>query len=223
MNETELKQEILATRVGGFGSSDAKMIAEIGRTGEVSDSAKYRIAQMLGIEPVPTYTNWYMENGKMREQQFFEYMADNLDIGCKINSNPYIEYTDPDFPFKIFSHIDIEIDDDVAIEWFEVKTTKNSLLETMENYKEQLAWHYMILAEKAELEGKTFSLYLTKYKEDYANHSEEFDCDKLTRIRTTKITCPEIDTIYDYFMNGFKIIAEILPTFAENYKKRGYC
>ena len=93
MNETELKQEILATRVGGFGSSDAKMIATVGRTGILNETAKLRISQMLGIEPLDDFTSFYTENGKMREEQIFDFLTAgmvNIEIKALLIKYSYI-------------------------------------------------------------------------------------------------------------------------------------
>ena len=41
------KQEIIETRSLGFGSSDAKMVASVGKIGQLNETARKRIAEML--------------------------------------------------------------------------------------------------------------------------------------------------------------------------------
>ena len=217
--ENELQKEIHNTRVGGFGSSDAKMIAQVGATGEINETMKFRIAQMLGIEPIPTFSNWFTENGNMREKQIFDYVSEHLDLGSEIKSNPYNKY-DADFPFNVINHIDIEIDDGVSIEWYEVKTSKFGITETYNNYKEQIAWHYMILEQKAIAQNKDFALYLKLYRENYDEYSKDFNSANLTQVKITPELCSDLVRIILNIRDGLALIAFNLPTIKETYKKK---
>ena len=60
---SEGKNEILETRIGGLGSSDAKMCAKIGRNGVIGVSDRKRIAIMLGLDEQRQFTSAATEHG----------------------------------------------------------------------------------------------------------------------------------------------------------------
>src|SRR5690554_5267016 len=98
------KQEIIATRKGGFGGSDAKMFYKVGQKGieALSDTDKRRIAVALGqIEHIETPTTEAMEAGN----EFEKWLAENIYTGFKNNFR-----IEPEKPmsvnFKIFAHAD---------------------------------------------------------------------------------------------------------------------
>ena len=51
----DYKQDIVNTRKGGFGSSDAAMVLSVGASGTIGASANQRIAVMLGIIEKPEF------------------------------------------------------------------------------------------------------------------------------------------------------------------------
>ena len=220
MSEQELKTEILNTRKGGFGSSDAKMLATVGRTGVIHAKAKERIAEMLGLEEPQEFSNIYTENGKKREKQIFDQFFNfNILAGypsCQIRSNPYNEYATELYPFKLFNHIDVEVETPNKLTWYEIKTSKYDFEQTYTNYEEQLAWHWMILQQKAKEQNCLCSLHLVHYLEDYENLSSELVSERLMNVQCSLRLTPIIADIW----KGFDIINNALPSFAENYKKQ---
>jgi hypothetical protein len=67
---TELKSKILATRRGGFGSSDAKMIIDIATSGKIYKQEHLkRLAVFEGLIPSPDYKSKEMEVGNQRERE----------------------------------------------------------------------------------------------------------------------------------------------------------
>jgi hypothetical protein len=123
----ELDNEIKRTRTEGLGSSDAKMVATVGRLGQLNETAKLRIAQMLGIEPLEDWTNKYTENGKKRECEIVEFIKNDFVLSGDItNENPcYTHRTS--FDFKVFNHIDFEVVSDAYdVNWYEIKTSQDT-------------------------------------------------------------------------------------------------
>ena len=238
MDSQELKNEILATRKGGFGSSDAKMVATVGKTGLINESAKLRIAEMLGIEEPKEFTSIYTENGRRREEQIIKHLTENFypsDFKGSFASNPYNELPVTPYSFKVFNHIDLEVITNYAVIWYEIKTSKSSTSQVFEEYKEQLAWHYMILNEKCFGLKKDAVLTLVHYAEDYENLTDELDTNKLFfhQITPTSFTDKgakansdvvggvlELKGIEQDIDKGLMLINNEISTFAENYKKR---
>ncbi len=135
-------------RIGYLGSSDAKMVAKIGRNGQLNEADKYRIAVMLGLELQKTFTSFEASYGNEIEAEVFEHLKQTYPQAV---SNQYYESERLSRlnGFKIANHIDYEIIKDGQLIWIEHKTTKAPFLETFSDYNDQLAWHMMLLTEKA--------------------------------------------------------------------------
>ena len=161
------KDNIIATRVGCLGSSDARMVAKVGRTGKLSYADKERLAVLTGQAQPHDFSNAATRNGDYIEQEIYK------DLKAKFpgaQSNPAfasILYQTPNF-FMI-NHIDIEvIQDDDYLVWYEVKASKYSTPQVLKEYDDQLRWHYMLLREKANLLKLRPVLILVHYQvEDY--------------------------------------------------------
>ena len=103
----DYKKEIVKSRVGGFGGSDAKMFYKVGLNGlsALSDTDKRRIAVALGqAEFVETYTTDAMEAGN----EFERWLAVNsytVETGWENNFFLTSEIIKPN-NFKIFAHAD---------------------------------------------------------------------------------------------------------------------
>lgn len=201
----ETKDEIIKTRIGGLGSSDAKMVMKIGKAGMVSDADKFRIAQMRGMEEMREFSTSATRKGNRIEAEVYELIRINHK---GIVSNPYYksEKLSKRFGFDVFNHIDYELETDNELIWIEHKSTKSIFSETFYDYEAQLAWHYMLLHEKAENLGKIpilkLSHYLTNDDED-----EEFDISKY-----------RIDTVsgfanFDLIMKGLELISKAIENF----------
>ncbi len=194
------KSEIISTRVGGLGSSDAKMVSKISRNKYLSDADNQRLAIMLGFEERKDFTSKPIQFGNLIEENIFELLTQRFKNAI---SNPYYISNDltNKYGFKIFNHIDYEIENDTSLIWIENKATKAELNETIINYSDQLAWHNMLLKEKAKALGKQPILMISHYKvNDYVN----FDSNCLT-LKT-------IDVNID-FSDGFKIISDAIKVF----------
>lgn len=135
------KQEIITTRKGGFGGSDAKMFYKVGQKGieALSDTDKRRIAVALGqVEYIETPVTEAMEAGN----QFEAWLAENIYTEKEGFINNYridSKYIQPK-NFKLFAHADFYENKVVR----EVKYTSSDISKTIEDYMPQLQWYYML-------------------------------------------------------------------------------
>jgi len=137
MKTTLHKQEIEATRVGGFGGSDAKMFYKIGLKGlsALNNSDKKRIRVAKGLDeykPIPMndamqrghdFEDWYAE-------QAFAPIADREEkLSCQLANN-----------FDTFFHADFSDEFDEVWELRCVGNPDNAV----QDYYEQLQWQHLI-------------------------------------------------------------------------------
>lgn len=199
----EHKQEIINTRVGGLGSSDAKMVVGIAERGTLNYADKERIAVMLGLAEKRQITSKAIELGNIIEDAVFEVFK--TQFGENITSNPRYEiqlYLD----YRVSNHIDFEISTPDELIWIEHKSTIHGINQALEDYKYQLAWHTMLGQDKALNEGKKFRLMLSHY--DTNGFDGEFNADKLNivEVKSNKYYIDKIG-------KGLLFINEALPTF----------
>lgn len=157
LEQHQHQQEIEATRVGGFGGSDAALFLRIAKKSGVdglSNTDLYRIAVAMGIKPyVPVSPTEAMQNGHIFEDSYARY----LDAQGK----PYqrevklIAECQP-ANFHIFAHADFVFQEkvykknDTFIFVHECKfiaDEEKSAYDVAETYKAQLQWYYMLGAE----------------------------------------------------------------------------
>lgn len=204
------KQEIIKTRTLGFGSSDAKMIASVGKTGQLNETAKKRIAEMLGLKELDEVSTYSMQIGNEIEQLIFESLTHYSSDLCKVISNPFYqseELTDR-FGFGVFNHIDVEMVMPTKIVWYEIKATIKDIDKTEDEYRYQLAWHWMLLAEKEMIENKNSVLMLAHY--DTSEGVEVFDHSKINTNKISYVDCKSY--IYE-IIEGLEIIKDELKNF----------
>ena len=141
-NQTEQKREIVETRKGGFGGSDARMFYKVGLKGlsALSDTDKRRIAVALGqAEYIEIPATEAMEAGNEFEMWLrSKYSEEN---GWESNYKLESDFIKPR-NFKIFAHADFyDIENDIVIE---AKYTTSDLETTISDYMAQLQWYYML-------------------------------------------------------------------------------
>ena len=159
MKATDQKKEIIATRKGGFGGSDAKMFYKVGQKGieALSDMDKRRIAVALGQIPYEdTFTTEAMEAGN----EFEAWLAENeykdrsiWENNHKISGDAFATRN-----FVVFAHADFyNADENIVIE---AKYTSSDLEQTIADYQPQLQWYHMLGASHVYLtkgtQGDTF-------------------------------------------------------------------
>ena len=198
------KQEIINTRVGGLGSSDAKMVVGIAERETLNYADRERIAVMLGLAEKRQITSKAIELGNIIEDAVFEVFK--TQFGESIMSNPRYTMEIPSITFRVSNHIDFEISTPDELIWIEHKSTIHGINQALDSYKYQLAWHAMLGQDKAQAEGKKFKLLLSHY--DTNEFDGTFDADKLSIVEVTPNT-----HLIDKICKGLLIINEQIPTF----------
>jgi len=202
------KEEIIEKRTGGLGSSDAAMVAKIGRNGCLSDADRFRIAVMLGLEERKQFYTKATELGNELEELIFEAFQTH---NKSLKSNPYYksETLSEKYGFDIFNHIDYEYETDGLTIWIENKATIENASKTKDKYKYQFAWHLILLEEKAGvMGGLRLSHYDTNNYEKIGFNSEklsvfilrnmEFDEEKELIFKGLEIISNEIKNGFQY-------------------------
>ena len=214
METTNYKQEIVSTRTGGLGSSDAAMVARIGRSKKLSATDNNRLAQMLGIIERPDFSTYYTRLGDDVEMAILGILEQAFGKD-KVVSNPRYksEMMSNTFGFDIMNHIDYEMEDEDTITWVENKASRYTTDEVQDKYKDQLVWHMMLLKEKAQTCGKKYRLCLSHYQTDVTDH---FDTANWT---LRDITEAGMDNIATDIMNGLSVIQKKLEKFEYNPPK----
>lgn len=199
------KENIIKTRTGGFGSSDAKMIATIGKKGSLSQTANKRIALMLGLIQKDEFTTSAIRLGNHIEDAIFNSLKGRAENAI---SNPYYKSKklSKRYGFDVINHIDIEMETENQLVWYEIKATIKDIEETYEEYKYQLAWHYMLLNERCK--GKKEILQLVHY--NTSNSINSFD---INNVSIKKVNFSDIQNLIDEILEGLLIISTILPNF----------
>lgn len=142
-NNTTHKQEIEATRVGGFGGSDAKMFYKIGLKGlsALNNTDKKRIRVAKGIDeykPVPV--NEAMQRGHDFEDWYAEQAFAPMAACAKREA---VLKNDLAQNFDVFCHADFY--DDEFREVWELKCLSKPE-NAVRDYYEQLQWYYLMNA-----------------------------------------------------------------------------
>lgn len=159
------KAEIIQTRKGCLGSSDAKMLAQINSLNAVPQSAYKRLAICKGLVETDNVTNNAMEFGNFIEHEIFEHLAKNDE---RYKSNPcWVSKRYSRKNVKCIDHIDIMLADEekkILYAW-EVKTSRYPIDVVRQDYKAQLFHHSLMAREQAKMLGKEWKskLYLVHY------------------------------------------------------------
>jgi hypothetical protein len=203
----EYKNEIVAMRSGGLGSSDAAMVFRASRSRLMSETDKKRIGVMLGLEERREFSTPAMQLGDKIENQLFSILQKSVE---GILSNPlYVsERLSKEFGFQVFNHIDYEYIQGDSLVWIEHKSTLSTTAECQKEYKEQLAWHAMLLKEKAESLGLKPVLKLSHY--NTTDYNDVFDANKLDIVSLNL----EVYSKEEEIKKGLQVIKEVAAEFS---------
>lgn len=181
----DYKQDVISTRKGYVGSSDAKMLAHIAESGSVPKSAYERLAVVKGLteaKQIP-YVD-AVRYGDEIEQALFEHLHS---IDERYESNPkWVSKKYSRGNVKCLTHPDIVLKDDEKkiLYIYEVKTSKFTYNQVRYEYKEQLYHHFALGQEIAHELGKGWSVkvFLAHYNTDGLDLSipQPFDTERLT-------------------------------------------
>lgn len=146
----EYKEEILSSRVGNLGASDAELIARVASTGNIPKTAEKRLAVAKGlIPPTDGFKTEAMQLGDDIEMAIYEYLKSNDE---RWESNKLLtsrKFSSADL--SLIAHIDFFLQDEttMTIKAIECKATKTSLNETLHQYRNQLFVEFILLKEYA--------------------------------------------------------------------------
>lgn len=151
MKEINHNEEIRATRVGGFGGSDAATVLSIAKaieSGEkLNTTQRHRLNQLKGIEDVPQFSNADTEAGHRFEDEVKAAMPGNDWTREQVI---YDEKGDLYENFRIFAHADFYMPLTGSVK--ECKWTRSLNLDGLrERYQPQLQWYYMLGAHAVSL------------------------------------------------------------------------
>ena len=219
------KEEKIKNRIGYFGSSDAKMIAKIGKNGCLNDADRQRIAIYLGLEEQRQFYSGATQLGNTIEEMIFE--AIKSKYGDNVTSNPYYksEKLSKKYGIEIGTHIDYEINYSNGILWIENKATIDGIVKTIDKYKYQLAWHNLLLDEKDSKGTLQLSHYDTNEFEEKGFTAENlsltvipkhyFSSEKSFILKGLEIISTEIKNGFHYDKRE-ELYAENLPEKIQN-------
>ena len=150
MKEINHNEEIRATRVGGFGGSDAAMVLSIAKAVEsgekLTTTQKHRLNQLKGIEQVPQFSNADTEAGHL-----FEDEVDAALYGEWLREKVMYDHKGDLYEnFRVFAHADFILPATASVK--ECKWTRTLNLDGLrERYQPQLQWYYMLGAHAVSL------------------------------------------------------------------------
>ena len=217
MEELEYKQDIIQTRTGNVGSSDARMLQQIAELGQVPKSAYKRMAVIKGLAENEDITTPAMRFGDYIENQVF---ANLKATGENWQSNPCV-YSKKYKRTNVgcLTHIDFFLQDDEnkTLTIAECKATKLSFEQARHEYAFQLYHHFLLAQELAKsLGGYKVKIVLCVYDAndvDYDNH--EFDPSRLT-VKQLRNIEKEANTYR--LSDAMDILNDFLETFTEYYE-----
>lgn len=178
----DYKQNIIRTRTGNVGSSDARMLQQIAELGQVPKSAYKRMAVIKGLMENQDITTPAMRFGDYIENQVFANLKASDE---RWQSNPCVfskKYKRTNV--GCLTHIDFLLQDDEnkTLTIGECKATKLTFEQARNEYTYQLCHHYLLAQELAKSLGDyKIKILLCVYDAngvDYENH--EFDPSRLT-------------------------------------------
>ena len=215
----EAKQEIIATRTGCLGGSDARLIQSIAEAGKIPQSAMKRLAICKGLAEQPQFTNPAIEFGNYVESIVFESLHSQDEHW---QSNPCLVSTKYSRPnCKVIDHVDFFLQDDEkkVLVLGECKGTRSTYEQTYDEYKWQLLHHYLLGCEKAkELGGYKVKVMLCHYCTDGIDLTQPFEFDPSRLTVKTLRNMEKLSKSY-HISEAMDVIDNFLETFTEYYEQ----
>lgn len=218
MEDLQYKQEIIATRTGHLGSSDARLIQQCAESGSIPKSALKRLAVVKGLIDNPNFTNRAMQFGDFAENQIFTNLKAN---DGRWESNPcFVSKKYSRKNVKCLTHVDAVLQDDEkkVLTLVEMKATKFSFKQAKHEYAMQLAHHWVLGNERAkELGEYKVVLMLAVYSTEGLDLDEPFEFDP-SRLTVKALKGMEKESRTYNLSKGMDMINEFLETFNEYYE-----
>jgi hypothetical protein len=186
-------------RTKGFGSGDASNIAALGRYKTANPALLRRIAELKGLVEEVNISTPEIELGIEMERKIAEMLKG------AVNNPLYESKKLSNEKYKIRNHIDFEWVGGEKIIWVEHKTSIRNEQELLAAYNAQLAWHYMLMQEKAEDAGiDDYELWLTSINPD--GESE---------LKTLKIQPNTLTFTLNEIKEGLRILPDVWDSVTE--------
>ena len=215
----DYKSDIIATRTGCLGGSDAKLIQGIAVANKIPQSAMKRLAVCKGLAEQPQFTNPAIEFGNYVESMVFESLHSQDE---RWQSNPCLVSTKYSRPnCKVIDHIDFYLQDDEkkVLVLGECKATRSTFEQTHDEYKWQLLHHYLLGCEKAkELGGYKVKVMLCHYCTEGIDLTQPFDFDPSRLTVKTLRNMEKLSKSY-HIAEAMDIIDTFLENFTEYYEQ----
>ena len=215
----EAKQEIIATRTGCLGGSDARLIQSIAEAGKIPQSAMKRLAICKGLAEQPQFTNPAVEFGNYVESMVFESLHSQDEHW---QSNPCLVSTKYSRPnCKVIDHVDFFLQDDEkkVLVLGECKATRSTYEQTYDEYRWQLLHHYLMGCEMAkDLGGYKVKVMLCHYLTDGIDLTQPFEFDPSRLTVKTLRNMEKLSKSY-HISEAMDIIDNFLETFTEYYEQ----
>ena len=214
----EHKKEIIESRVGALGGSDATLLQQVDKLGYVPHSAYKRLAICRGIIlPDSTKTSRAMEFGNFVEDNIYVMLSENK---SGFESNPrWVSKKYSKRNVQLICHPDIVwFDNENKTLWvYEVKATKLGLKTTKETYRGQLFVEWELAKEIAkELGDWKVKLALVHYDTEGVDLDEEFEI-HTDRISITNVSFKGGARSFIDLDKAMNIVDEFLSTFNTYY------
>lgn len=215
----EHKSDIIATRTGCLGGSDARLIQSVAEAGKIPQSTIKRLAVCKGLAEQPQFTNPAIEFGNYVESMVFESLHSQDE---RWQSNPCLVSTKYSRPnCKVIDHIDFFLQDDEkkVLVLGECKATRSTFEQTHDEYKLQLLHHYLLGCEKAkELGGYKVKIMLSHYCTDGIDLAQPFEFDPSRLTVKTLRNMGKLSKSY-HIAEAMDIIDTFLENFTEFYEQ----
>ena len=211
----QYKQDIINTRKGCLGGSDAKLLQQVALWGKVPQSAYKRLAVCKGLIEQENITTMVMEYGDFIEQSIFEHLSE---VDKRYKSNPCLvskKYSTKEV--KIIDHVDFVLQDDEnkVLNLYECKASRYSTSQVRNIYECQLYHHFLLGSELAkELGNYKVNVFLCHYD------TSDVDFDSECVFDPTKITVRQVrfnnKQVFD-MAKAVAIVSDFLADFNEYY------
>lgn len=206
------KADVISTRVGCLGGSDAKMLAQIDNLGSIPTSAYKRLAVCKGLISHESVTNRAMEYGDFVEQKVFELISKGDEE--HYSSNPcWVSEKYSRKNVKCIDHVDVTCIDyeSQTIYIWEVKASKYPTNTVRQEYKAQLYHHTLFGREKCSELGRKWrcKVFLAHYNTDGIDLEQDFTFDE------SRLTIQEVKFSGKLFdmEHSMDLVDEFLETF----------
>lgn len=225
----EHKQEIISTRVGCVGGSDANMLSQIDKLGFVPRTAYKRMAICNGLAEPENISTRAMALGDFIEDAIFNSLS-SCQTNGRYESNPlWVSNKYSREHCKLICHVDFVLFDEEnkTIHCYECKATRYNPKATKMTYRKQMYIEWLLAKEEAIKRGADWKVKLTlcHYDTDGIDLNKDFEFDPsrlslhgvsynrrdLFNVGNAMDIIDEFLSTFDYYTEEEEIESEYLP------------